>query len=90
MFVLAVAAALALGALLVGCPQDDAVSGGSEELNQVLKLEELTYPAIDALDREKTVFILAFGNLEEHAGNRAKGIVPGTQLRNCPGTFYLP
>lgn len=32
----------------------------------VLKLEELSYTDIDALGREKTVFVLTFGNLEEH------------------------
>jgi creatinine amidohydrolase/Fe(II)-dependent formamide hydrolase-like protein len=31
-----------------------------------LRLEELTYPEIDALDRQQTVFFLTFGNLEEH------------------------
>ncbi len=34
--------------------------------NRVLKLEELTFPEIDKLDREKTIFFLTFGNLEEH------------------------
>ena len=33
---------------------------------RVLKLEELTYTDIDRLDRNRTVFILTFGNLEEH------------------------
>ncbi len=33
---------------------------------QVLKLEELTFPEIDKLDRERTIFFLTFGNLEEH------------------------
>ena len=32
----------------------------------VLKLEELTYPEIDDLDRERSIFFLTFGNLEEH------------------------
>jgi len=31
-----------------------------------LKLEELTYPEIAALDRAKTLVFLSFGNLEEH------------------------
>ncbi len=34
--------------------------------NRVLKLEELTFPEIDKLDRERTIFFLTFGNLEEH------------------------
>lgn len=33
---------------------------------RVLKLEELTYTDIDRLDRGRTVFLLTFGNLEEH------------------------
>jgi len=33
---------------------------------QVLQLEELTFPEIDKLDREKTIFFLTFGILEEH------------------------
>jgi len=32
----------------------------------VLKLEKLTFPEIDNLDREKTIFFITFGNLEEH------------------------
>jgi len=32
----------------------------------VLRLEELTYPEIDAIDREQSIFFLTFGNLEEH------------------------
>jgi creatinine amidohydrolase len=32
----------------------------------VLKLEELTYPEIEDLDREWSIFFLTFGNLEEH------------------------
>ena len=33
---------------------------------RVLRLEELTYTDIDQLDRRRTIFILTFGNLEEH------------------------
>src|SRR5688572_11095352 len=32
----------------------------------VRKLEELAWPQIDALDRERTMFILPIGMLEEH------------------------
>jgi creatinine amidohydrolase/Fe(II)-dependent formamide hydrolase-like protein len=39
------------------------VAPGAE---RVLKLEELTYTDIDQLDRGRTVFVLTFGNLEEH------------------------
>ncbi|MGH9176724.1 MAG: creatininase family protein [Vicinamibacterales bacterium] len=30
------------------------------------KLEELTWPQIDALDRQRTLFILPVGMIEEH------------------------
>ncbi len=33
---------------------------------RILKLEELTYPDIDRIDRAKSIFFLTFGNLEEH------------------------
>lgn len=33
---------------------------------RVLRLEELSYTDIDQLDRSRTVFVLTFGNLEEH------------------------
>jgi len=32
----------------------------------VLRLEELTYPEIDEIDRERSIFFLTFGNLEQH------------------------
>lgn len=32
----------------------------------VFKLEELTYSDIDGLDRQRSIFLLTFGNLEEH------------------------
>ena len=35
-------------------------------VGSALKLEQLTYPQIDQLDRDKSIFILTFGNLEEH------------------------
>jgi creatinine amidohydrolase len=34
--------------------------------SRILKLEELRFPQIDALDRERTMFILPIGMLEEH------------------------
>lgn len=38
----------------------------SKAQGRVLKLEELAYPDIQKLDREKTIFILRFGIMEEH------------------------
>lgn len=49
---------------LFGC--QTATEAPSVQDSGVLKLEELSYTDIDALDREKTVFILTFGNMEEH------------------------
>ncbi len=34
--------------------------------DRVLKLEELTFTDIDKIDREKSIFFLTFGNLEQH------------------------
>lgn len=34
--------------------------------NRVLNLEELTWKDIDGLDRQKTIWFLTFGNMEEH------------------------
>lgn len=39
------------------------VAQGAE---RVIKLEELSYTDIDQLDRGRTVFVITFGNLEEH------------------------
>lgn len=36
------------------------------ESRSLLRLEELSFTDIDRLDRERTVFFLTFGNLEEH------------------------
>ena len=38
----------------------------ARQAERVLRLEELTYTDIDQLDRSRTVFVLTFGNLEEH------------------------
>lgn len=38
----------------------------TESRAPILKLEELSFTDIDRLDRQKSVFVLAFGNLEEH------------------------
>lgn len=55
--------AAALFAFAACAPTRDTDSGTAEG---VLQLEQLTYPEIDALDRERSIFILTFGNLEEH------------------------
>lgn len=52
-------------ALLIVACQAPGPEQSSEPAN-VLKLEELTYPDIDQLDRERSIFFLTFGNLEEH------------------------
>ncbi len=50
--------------MLVACqaqaPEESQVPGN------VLKLEELTYSDIGELDRQRSIFFLTFGNLEEH------------------------
>jgi creatinine amidohydrolase len=50
--------------MIVACqaprPEESSLPGN------VLKLEELTYSDIDELDRERSIFFLTFGNLEEH------------------------
>jgi creatinine amidohydrolase/Fe(II)-dependent formamide hydrolase-like protein len=41
-------------------------AGARPSRSNIFKLEELTWPQIDALDRERTLFILAVGMVEEH------------------------
>lgn len=53
-----------LSFFLFGC--QTATEAPSVQDSGVLKLEELSYTDIDALDREKTIFVLTFGNMEEH------------------------
>jgi creatinine amidohydrolase/Fe(II)-dependent formamide hydrolase-like protein len=36
------------------------------KLERVFRLEELSYTDVDKLDRDKSIFFLTFGNLEEH------------------------
>lgn len=58
-----VACSLALLTLVACAPiADQPVDTG----RPVLRLEELTYPEIDEIDRERSIFFLTFGNLEEH------------------------
>ncbi len=52
---------LLLLVLLLAAGSSPAAAAG-----RVLKLEELSFTDIDRLDRQKSVFILSFGNLEEH------------------------
>jgi len=63
--ILAVSALVCAASLCACRPRDQAGSGVAAH-ERVLQLEELTYTDIDGLDRETTVFILTFGNLEEH------------------------
>lgn len=57
---------------IVACmpAEEPPVSQGAEQApmngGRVLKLEELTYPEIDEIDRDQSIFFLTFGNLEEH------------------------
>ncbi len=53
----------AASAAAQGAPQRD--SAGPPRPN-IYKLEELTWPQIDALDRERTLFILPVGMIEQH------------------------
>jgi creatinine amidohydrolase len=39
---------------------------GSSSPSRIYRLEELTWPQIDAMDRERTLFILPVGMIEEH------------------------
>jgi creatinine amidohydrolase len=39
---------------------------GQSRASRILQLEELRFPQIDSLDRERTMFILPIGMLEEH------------------------
>ena len=55
----------ALTVLLLLCAFDTATAHAQENA-RIHKLEELRWPQIDALDRERTMFILPIGMLEEH------------------------
>jgi creatinine amidohydrolase len=55
----------ALIVLALLCAVDPATAQAQEHA-RVYKLEELRWPQIDALDRERTMFILPIGMLEEH------------------------
>ncbi len=57
---------IALLVMACGQPEAPRVDVEGESPDRVLKLEELTFTDIDQLDRDKTIFFLTFGNLEEH------------------------
>ncbi|KAA3615382.1 MAG: creatininase family protein [Calditrichaeota bacterium] len=42
--------------------------------NQLLRIENLSYPELDALDRSKTLFILSISPLEEHGPHMPLGV----------------
>lgn len=57
---------LGLSGSFLSCQPPHATNAQSATDERVLKLEELTYPDIDRLDREQAIFVITFGNLEEH------------------------
>ncbi len=64
-------AVVCIATFMACTPADEPpVSQGAEQApingGQLLRLEELTYPEIDKLDRDRSIFFLTFGNLEEH------------------------
>ncbi len=61
-------ALVCVGTLVACTPADEPPVSQSAEQAQInggrlLKLEELTYPEIDEIDRERSIFFLTFGNL---------------------------
>jgi creatinine amidohydrolase/Fe(II)-dependent formamide hydrolase-like protein len=71
---LAARASVTAAVLVVGCakpvapPAHPAVSASEAAMpnTHVLKLQDLTFPEVDKLDRKTAVFFLTFGNLEVH------------------------
>lgn len=57
---------LACGAAVGVHEQPPRQPGGSDSVPGVYRLEELTWPQIDALDRDRTIVILPVGMLEQH------------------------
>ena len=49
-----------------GPPEPSSTEQAASAGGRVLRLEELTYPEIDELDRGRSIFFVTFGNLEEH------------------------
>ena len=56
----------ALSGLAIACALGVLPSHAQPPASRILKLEELRFPQIAALDRERTMFILPIGMLEEH------------------------
>jgi Creatinine amidohydrolase len=56
----------AFSGLLIVCALGVVSSHAQRPASRILKLEELRFPQIDALDRERTMFILPIGMLEGH------------------------
>lgn len=56
----------ALSGLAIACALSVLPSHAQPPASRILKLEELRFPQIAALDRERTMFILPIGMLEEH------------------------
>jgi creatinine amidohydrolase len=56
----------AFSALLIVCALGVVCLHAQSPASRILKLEELRFPQIGALDRERTMFILPIGMLEEH------------------------
>jgi hypothetical protein len=54
----------AFSGLLIVCALGVVSSHAQRPASRILKLEELRFPQIDALDRERTMFILPIGMLE--------------------------
>ena len=52
--------------LVSACAPQDAGRTGAAASGQVFAIGDLTWADIDALNREKTLFLLAVGMLEEH------------------------
>jgi len=57
---------LLLAAMICGLAACEVPSTNSIDSGRVLYLEQLNQDEVDALDRERTIFFLSFGNLEEH------------------------
>jgi creatinine amidohydrolase len=70
MLLMAVIRAFIVLILVAGCTRMVSAQEGrgttAPSPSKILKLEELTWPRIDALDRDRTLFILTLGMLEQH------------------------
>lgn len=65
---IALVVAVSVVLVITGCARQRGLEPGRESAlsGATLRLEELTQADLDALDRDKTVFFLTFGNIEEH------------------------